>query len=203
MARKRGPRPGSRERLIAAAEDLFDRHGFHATGIDAIAEAADSTKMTLYHHFVAKEALILAVLEKRDRDLRAWFEAALAGAGAGAAERIAALFDAVGDHVRGADFRGSLFDKAAHEFPGADSAVRRAAVAHKAWLFGRVRALAAEAGAADPVTLAAGLFLLIDGAITAASVTGDRSAARRAKDAAAILVGAATGGAAAAAAGAV
>jgi AcrR family transcriptional regulator len=192
MARKRGPRPGSRDRLVQAAEDLFDRRGFHATGIDAIAAAADSTKMTLYHHFDTKEALILEVLAKRDRTLRAWFEAALAGAGASPAERIAALFDAVGDHVRDAAFRGSLFDKAAHEFPGADSAVRKAAVAHKAWLFGRVRDLAAAAGAADPVTLAAGLFLLIDGAITAASVTGDRSAARRAKTAAEMLLGAAT-----------
>ena len=40
-----------RERLLAVAADLFYRHGIRAVGVEAIAEAAGTTKMTLYRHF--------------------------------------------------------------------------------------------------------------------------------------------------------
>src|SRR5438477_5504396 len=37
-----------RERILAAASDLFYRNGIRAVGVDAIAEAAGTNKMTLY-----------------------------------------------------------------------------------------------------------------------------------------------------------
>jgi AcrR family transcriptional regulator len=40
-----------RERIIAAARDLFYRQGIRAVGVDAIAEAAGTNNMTLYRHF--------------------------------------------------------------------------------------------------------------------------------------------------------
>src|SRR5258708_38965800 len=46
-----------RERLLAAAADLFYRHGIRAVGGDAIAEAAGTNKMTLYRPFVSKDEL--------------------------------------------------------------------------------------------------------------------------------------------------
>ena len=36
-----------RERILAVAADLFYRHGIRAVGVDAIAEAAGTNKMTL------------------------------------------------------------------------------------------------------------------------------------------------------------
>ena len=44
-----------RERIIAVAADLFYRHGIRAVGVEAIAEAAGTNKMTLYRHFVSKD----------------------------------------------------------------------------------------------------------------------------------------------------
>ncbi|HEY7609326.1 MAG TPA: TetR/AcrR family transcriptional regulator [Alphaproteobacteria bacterium] len=197
MAQRGTKRGNARVQLIDTALDLFDRHGFHAVGIDKILSAAGLAKMTLYHHFDSKEALIVAVLEKRDAAFREKFTAAVAavaasaGADAGRAQ-LFAMFDAIEAWVRDPAFRGSLFDKAAAEYGEKEHPVKKAVLAHKGWLFGEVRRAAATTGAADPVKLAAELFLLMEGAVLAAAVTGDRTAARRAKAAAETLIAAAT-----------
>jgi AcrR family transcriptional regulator len=51
-----------RARILAAARDLFHRHGLRGVGVDAIAEAAGTNKMTLYRHFESKDELIVAYL---------------------------------------------------------------------------------------------------------------------------------------------
>lgn len=188
---QRGTKHGiARHQLVDTALDLFDRQGFHAVGIDKILAAAGLAKMTLYHHFDSKEALIVAALEKRDAAFRASFAAALAGAASGAGA-LAAIFDALDAWIREPGFRGSFFDKAAAEYGEKDHPVKRAVIAHKIWLLGEVRKAAAATGAADPAKLAAEIFLLIEGAVGAAAVTGDRSAVRRAKSAADTLTAAA------------
>ena len=40
------PRAAPRERILASARELFYRHGLHAVGVDAIAEAAATNKMS-------------------------------------------------------------------------------------------------------------------------------------------------------------
>jgi TetR/AcrR family transcriptional regulator, mexJK operon transcriptional repressor len=53
----------TRERLRAAAHQLFLQQGYQATSIDAIlAEAGVSSKETLYRHYASKEALFADVL---------------------------------------------------------------------------------------------------------------------------------------------
>jgi AcrR family transcriptional regulator len=191
MAQRGTKRGNARLQLIDTALDLFDRHGFHAVGIDKILSAAGLAKMTLYHHFDSKEELIVAVLAKRDATFREKFAAAIAGAGEGQAQLLA-MFDAIEAWVRDPAFKGSLFDKAAAEYGEKEHPVKKAVLAHKGWLFGEVRRAAATTGAADPVKLAAELFLLMEGAVLAAAVTGDRTAARRAKAAAETLIAAAS-----------
>src|SRR5271166_6966760 len=61
-ADRRGGSPPPRERILAAARELFYRQGIHGVGVDAIAEAAGTNKMTLYRHFESKDALIAACL---------------------------------------------------------------------------------------------------------------------------------------------
>jgi AcrR family transcriptional regulator len=51
-----------RERILAAARELFYKHGIRAVGVEAIAEAAATNKMTLYRHFSSKDELIAAYL---------------------------------------------------------------------------------------------------------------------------------------------
>src|SRR5271166_573432 len=71
-----------RERVLAAARDLFYRHGIHAVGVDAIAEAAATNKMTLYRHFASKDLLIAECLRRFAAESdAAWEENAKAYAG--------------------------------------------------------------------------------------------------------------------------
>ena len=48
MATKTAERPSARERLLAAADELFYRDGVHSTGIDAVIEKAGVAKGSLY-----------------------------------------------------------------------------------------------------------------------------------------------------------
>src|ERR1041385_7761590 len=52
------PQIPPRERILAASGDLFYRLGIRAVGVEAIAEAAGTNKMTLYRHFASKDELI-------------------------------------------------------------------------------------------------------------------------------------------------
>jgi TetR/AcrR family transcriptional regulator, transcriptional repressor for nem operon len=53
----------TRDRLVEAARTLFWEHGYTATGLAQILEAADAGSGSLYHFFPTKEDLLLAVLE--------------------------------------------------------------------------------------------------------------------------------------------
>ena len=66
------PRTG-RERLVAAAIELFYRHGFGAVGIDRIIANAGVTKTTFYKHFEGKDDLMVAAVQRRDEwESQAW-----------------------------------------------------------------------------------------------------------------------------------
>src|SRR5580693_509286 len=71
-----------RERILAVARDLFYRHGIHGVGVDAIAEAAGTNKMTLYRHFTSKDVLVAECLSELTQEFDAAWDA-LAAAHAG------------------------------------------------------------------------------------------------------------------------
>ncbi|MCF5684925.1 TetR/AcrR family transcriptional regulator [Pseudomonas sp. PA-1-3F] len=56
-----------RERILRAAGEMFHKYGVHAVGVDAIAAAAHSNKMTLYRHFSSKEMLIAATIREQHK----------------------------------------------------------------------------------------------------------------------------------------
>ncbi|HMI42480.1 MAG TPA: TetR/AcrR family transcriptional regulator, partial [Gemmatimonadaceae bacterium] len=47
-----------RARILVAAGDLFHKQGIRGVGVEAIAEAAQTNKMTLDRHFDSKDELI-------------------------------------------------------------------------------------------------------------------------------------------------
>jgi len=53
----------SREKILAAAEIVFLRHGFLGTNMDVVAHKANVSKQTVYAHFKSKEALFIEVVE--------------------------------------------------------------------------------------------------------------------------------------------
>lgn len=56
------PEADKRAQLLAAARELFLRHGYESTSMSRIAEAAGVTPNTVYWYFDDKDALLLAVI---------------------------------------------------------------------------------------------------------------------------------------------
>ena len=53
-----------RERILAAATALFMQQGYELTSVEAIAKAADVSKLTIYSHFTNKTELFRIVIEQ-------------------------------------------------------------------------------------------------------------------------------------------
>src|ERR1700710_2891363 len=58
------PRGERRGQLLAAASEVFVDRGYHAAGMDEIADRAGVSKPVLYQHFSSKLELYLAVLAR-------------------------------------------------------------------------------------------------------------------------------------------
>ena len=65
MSAKTAAVPSARERLLAAASELFYAEGVHTVGIDRVIERAGVAKASLYNTFGSKEELVRAYLESR------------------------------------------------------------------------------------------------------------------------------------------
>jgi AcrR family transcriptional regulator len=168
-ATKEGVAP--RDRILAAAGDLFYRHGIRAVGVEAIAEAARTNKMTLYRHFASKDELVAEYLRQSANDADScWarFEQAHPG---DAPAQLRAWLEEMAAHVASSDERGCPLVNAAVELPDKGHPARRVIEEHKIAQRARLVALCAAAGLSEPELLADELYLLLEGArVTAQSV---------------------------------
>ena len=181
------PRP-KRDQLIDTAGSLFYRDGYHATGIDRILAESQVAKMTLYHHFRSKEDLVLAVLEKRGREVFGSLRQFLDAKRRSPKKRLEAVFDWLVAWIGGEEFRGCPFLKAMAEYQSLDDPIHRAALAHKVALTGEIRCLVVAAGLKKARNLAEQLSLLVEGAIVKSHAIGNVTPALRARDAARLLI---------------
>jgi AcrR family transcriptional regulator len=152
-----------RERILETARKLFRRHGLKGIGVEAIAEAADTNKMTLYRHFGSKDDLITACL----RDV---------------ASQAAAIWDdleqthpndplaqlhgwvLIGAEYVLADERGCDLANAAVELSAIDHPAKKVIQEFKVSQRNRLATLCEEAKLRNPSLIADTLALLIEGA---------------------------------------
>ncbi|MGR6320478.1 TetR/AcrR family transcriptional regulator [Micromonospora soli] len=59
--RRRAPRGSARQRVVAAATELFARRGYDATSVQEIVATAEVTKGALYHWFGSKSELLTSI----------------------------------------------------------------------------------------------------------------------------------------------
>ncbi len=177
-----------RDHLMATAWRLFYRDGFRAVGIDLILAEAGVAKMTLYNHFASKEELIVALLVKRDRELRASIVATVEAAGKSPMKRLLAVFDWLEEWFGSADFNGCVFIRALSEYPEAVHVIHRTAWNHKVAVKAMLAELCAAVGVTNSDGMAETLSLLIDGAIVAAHGTREIGSARVARATAVTLL---------------
>src|SRR6476646_5025917 len=119
-ADRQGSSPPPRERILAAARELFYRRGIHAVGVDAIAEAAGTNKMTLYRDLASKYVLVASCLSELTQEFDAAWDA-LAAAHAGDPEgQLLAWLHHVADFKENEAERGCALANAAVELPDWD-----------------------------------------------------------------------------------
>jgi AcrR family transcriptional regulator len=175
---ERAPRLSARDRLLAAADELFYAEGVHVVGVDRIVERAGVTKASLYNTFGSKDELVRAYLERHFLNRQNRIARILASQGT-PRERILAVFAEVEGLLSGSAFRGCKFISAAAE-SGPGEAGEVVAEKYRAWLWSMFTDLAEAAGARDSRQIGRQLFLLYDGAAVAARMDEDRGAAAKA-----------------------
>jgi AcrR family transcriptional regulator len=181
-------RAGARERIVETAYELFSRHGIRAVGVDRVVAEAGVAKMTLYHHFPSKEALVLAFLELRgQRWTRDWLAVEVERRATTAADRLVVLFDALDGWFHDPDFESCSFIRTVLETPDQPDSAHRAAVRELDAVRQMIEHDAAEFGAALGVDLSYQLQILMMGAIVSAT-RGDLDAGRRVRPLAEQLV---------------
>src|SRR4051794_14065062 len=153
-------KPSARDRLLAAADELFYAEGVHTVGIDRIIERAGVAKASLYSSFGSKEELVRAYLEGRHERRRTRVLDGLARFD-NPRDRLLGVFDVLAEVASQPNYRGCAFYNANAEAPIGGPAAEVAAVS-RAWTRGLFAELAADAGAHDPATLADQLVLLYD-----------------------------------------
>ena len=177
-----------RERVMRAAYDLFSRLGTRTVGVDAVIGEAGVAKMTLYRNFASKDDLILAFLERREKNwTHGWVQAESRRRGQTPAQCLLAIFDLFGEWFARPDFEGCSFVTTLLEVTNRDSPVRQASVKHLANIRSYVCELATEAGVADPDAFARQWHILMKGSIIAAA-EGDTQAAARARELGVLLL---------------
>ena len=168
-----------RERILTAARELFYRHGVHAIGVDAIAEAAGTNKMTLYRHFDSKGALVVECLRRLTAEFDvSWDTMAAAHAGDPKGQLLAWLKH-IGEWKLSAADRGCALANTAVEISDPNHPARRFIDQQKRQHREKLVGLCREAGLREPELLADKVFLLCEGArVSLQSVGASGPAAR-------------------------
>ncbi|MDT2006611.1 TetR family transcriptional regulator [Rhodococcus opacus] len=180
-----------RDRLLAAADDLFFKEGIRAVGINRVLEEARTPIMTLYRNFGSKDGLAAAYLERRGERVREEVIGEVGRRASSPREAILMTFDIVLEGLEKGDFRGCPFINATVEMASPDHEVTKIAQRIKGAGRAYFAELAAEMGVPDPVGLAIQLTVLLDGATASAVLFRDSSGADNARAAAETLLDAA------------
>jgi AcrR family transcriptional regulator len=187
QAARRGGRDGARERVLAAAYELFSRQGTRNVGIDAIVARSGVAKMSLYRHFPTKQDLVAAFLARREEMWTLdWLKADVYRRASRPGERLLAIFDVFNDWFPTAAFDGCSFINVLLEYPSGHP-TRGQAADYLSNIRSILKELARDAGIEDVTTFADTWHIMMKGSIVAAC-EGNHDAAREIKVAAGLYL---------------
>jgi TetR/AcrR family transcriptional repressor of lmrAB and yxaGH operons len=152
--------------MIAAGAQLFQRKGYHGTGLTELLEASKAPKGSFYHHFPeGKEQLAEAAMAQARDAVNARIEAAFADA-TSFADGALALADAIGDwfersgYAEGCPITSVLLETV----PGSDRLAAASAAAFADWI-ARAESHTRRLGdVCDPHVAATSLLIALEGA---------------------------------------
>jgi AcrR family transcriptional regulator len=173
------PRLSARERLLAAATELFYANGINTVGIDRVIEHAGVAKASLYDCFGSKEELIRSYLEGRSLARRTRINERLAQFER-PEDKILSIFDLFAELASQPDYRGCAFVRASADANSSDK-VKSVCNESRAFILDTFTDLCRAAGASDPELLGKQLVLLYDGATISAHMDGNPNAVSTAR----------------------
>jgi AcrR family transcriptional regulator len=153
-----------RERILDAAEELFQSQGILRVGVQAIAEKAETTKMAIYRHFDTKDALVAEWLRIVAADYQAAFDRVETEHPARPREQILGLARFIAEGLPTISHRGCPFINSLAELPDRSHPARQVIEEHKARQTRRLIGMCAEAGLPDPEQTAAEITFVLEGA---------------------------------------
>ena len=161
---KRAPRTPPRQRILDAADDLFRRYGIRGIGVEAIAEAAGTNKMTLYRHFASKDELVAEWVRGIVGQKEAEWDEISAEHPDDAQAQLVDWSRRVAKKFAEMEERGSTLANALAELPEPDHPARRVIDAHRVREHERIRRVCREAGFPEPELAADQFYFLLEGA---------------------------------------
>ncbi|MFD6436240.1 TetR/AcrR family transcriptional regulator [Streptomyces venezuelae] len=153
-----------RERILDAAEELFQSEGILRVGVQAIADRADTTKAAIYRHFETKDALVAEWLRIVAAEYRAAFDRVEATHPDDPREQILGLARFIAEGLPTLSHRGCPFINSLAELPDRSHPARQVIEEHKADQARRMIALCERAGLPDPGQATAEITFLLEGA---------------------------------------
>lgn len=163
-------RPSKKDEILQKSLRIFYQHGFNATGVDFIVKLTGISKSTIYSNFENKDALICAVLSRRDCDFMQWLVSRVEQLSPSPEAQIYAVFDALAEWFAEEEFSGCMFINASSEFQDPSHPVFVQCQQHKNSLQKYFQSLAELASLSNPVDVAKQVLLLKEGAIIAAKL---------------------------------
>ena len=168
-----------RERILDAAEELFQSEGIRRVTLQAIADRAETTKMAIYRHFETKDALVAEWLRIVAADYQAAFDRVEADHPGRPREQILGLARFIAEGLPGISHRGCPFINSIAELPDRSHPARQVIEKHKALQTRRLAAMCAETGLPDPEQAAAEITFALEGAqVSTQNGSIDRTDAR-------------------------
>lgn len=177
--------PSIRDTVVATADDLFYSRGVQAVGMDELRTGAGVSLKRLYREFPSKDAIVLAVLERRAHSWQACLSREVDAAPT-PREKLLAIYDYLVGWTSEDTFRGCGFINTFGELGSVNPDVAEAVRAHKEGFADYVGRLAADVGL-DP-DVAPQLVLLAEGVQTMAAITHDATWAATARAGATTLI---------------
>lgn len=174
-----GGRPSTtspREALLDVAEALFYEEGYQAVGMDRLRAASGVPLKRIYGLFPGKEAVAVAMLDRRDARWRAALDAHVRRC-EDPRRRVLAVFDWLGEWLVGPGHRGCAWINAFGELGGTSEPVAEAVRRHKAGFREDLGVLVAEAGASAEAADA--IHLLAEGLLVTGGIVDDAQAITR------------------------
>jgi AcrR family transcriptional regulator len=177
---------GARERILAAAREVYFRRGINVTGVAELCAEARVSKRTLYQQFASKDEVITAYLADLAADPGHPANAVLRRQDLAPRARLLELYGTLTEGPR--PLRGCPFVNAAIELSDPEHPARQVIATYKEEFSERLSSVAREAGARGSDRVGPQLALLYDGAAARVALFNSPQPASEAQALAAALL---------------